>query len=543
MSDYIQEREIHNWAIEAENDHSQLLYVLEKVQERDRYISEEAIQTIASEFHIQPAEVQSLATFFTAFHTHPIGTYVFKLCEGMSCDLQKKDDLREQIQEKLGIKFGETSEDGLFSLETAPCMGLCDQGPVLLVNNIVFLKISMKTLDAIIDTCRTRSDAPVSLIEWSSPLVWEGRNGTTSFRPVLAGSVLAGINNRSSASLLHDLIESRAIPDSLANQLDPRQRETQLKPVLVCNTDIPRPGSFGERILLCDHYDLFLEGFLTLARIAGAGDGIIYLRTEFNSLKPALLSYLEYLKNMSTAESSLDDGPACSMDIRPGPGMISGGMDRSLYSAINSDRYCTNWYSSSSYIINVNVETAIKVAGYLAKNASPVSQVCTTQIFSPSGNCSRPGIYELSETASIKELLAVCGGEDAAAVQIGGILGKFVRRPDFDEPILAGSGSMGTSLIIYGPDTNFREVALKLLDYAIRESCGQCTPCREGPSKIREKFYNIRRDKRSKYSLADMNAISDCMRAASKCEFGQTISTGFQSLISCFPELLQTIYY
>jgi [NiFe] hydrogenase diaphorase moiety large subunit len=543
MSQYIQEKEIHNWAIEAENDHRQLLYVLEKVQERDRYLSEEAIRTIACEFHIQPAEVQSLATFFTSYHTHPVGTYVFKLCEGMSCDLQKKDDLREQIQEKIGIKFGETSADGLFSLETAPCLGLCDQGPVLLVNDIVFPKVSMKTLDAIIDTCRSRADAPVSLTEWSSPLLWEGRNGTTSFRPVLAGSVLATTNNRSSNSLLHDLIESRTISESLANQLDPRRRETQLNPVLVCNTDNPRPGSFGERILLCDHYDLFLEGFLTLARIAGATDGIVYLRPEFNSLKPALLSYLENLNIMSIAEKSMNDGPACSIDIRPGPGMIAGGMDRSLYSAINSDRYCTNWYSSSSYIIHVNVETAIKVGGYLAKNTSPVTQVRTTQIFSPSGNCSLPGIYELPENISIKDLLAVCGGEDAAAVQIGGIYGKFVRRSYFDEPIIAWTGSVGTSLIVYGPDTNFREVALKLLDYAIRESCGQCTPCREGPSKIREKFYNIRRDKRSKYSLADMNAISDCMRAASKCEFGQTISTGFQTLISCFPELLQTIYY
>jgi [NiFe] hydrogenase diaphorase moiety large subunit len=528
------EQNIHAWADEAGHDRGRLLVVMQKIQASYQSISEEAMRILAQEFQIQPAEVYSLATFFPAFSTQPGARYTFKMCAGSVCDLKQKEELLSSVQEKLGLKFGETSPDGLFRLEQSQCMGMCDQGPVLSVNGHVFTRMTAEKADAIVALCKQNQGIP------TEPALWDGRNEMVSYEPIPLGSVVAGFARIAPDDLLDELISDRVISEDPRSLRSAFSGEPTSRTVLVCNTDLPRPGSYSERILLADHYDLFLEGMLACACLYGAREGIVYLRPEYEALRPVLVNYLEKLKGSSSGLAIPFRGGEflCSVDVRTSPGFVAGGMGKALEIAVNGSRIPANDSSAGfDSVIALDVSTILEVGHRLAqKNRRPgPSQTEPTRIFSISGDCARPGVYELPRNTSLNDLLEVCGSQNPKAVQVGGTSGRFYLPAQFDRPLPAGDDGGEASLIVYGPDTDFRDVAIQLLEYNISQSCGYCAPCREGTVKLLKKYQT--RKSGHGYSLLELNSIADCVRLSSKCEFGQNAVTGFQSLLQCFPEL------
>src|SRR5208283_2376761 len=91
-----------------------------------------AMQVIAELLDIHPVEVHSVVSFYAFLGDKPQGRFVIRLCRTISCDMQGKDRVMRQLENDLGIQFGETTPDGSFTLEYANCMGMCDQGPALL---------------------------------------------------------------------------------------------------------------------------------------------------------------------------------------------------------------------------------------------------------------------------------------------------------------------------------------------------------------------------------------------------------------------------
>lgn len=530
------DQNIHAWTHEVDHDRRQLLVVMQKIQECYQSISEDSMRVLAEDFQIQPAEVLSLATFFTALYTRPKGKYTFKICCGLSCDLRQKEDLVTLIQNKLGVKFGETSPDGLFCLECSQCMGMCDQGPVLSVNNQVFPRMTPQKLETIISFCKQGQNIPTSQPGFTSLALWEGRSETASYALISPGSVISRLNAYSPEALLDELVKNHVITEDLRSQISSSTSETTSQRVLVCNTDLPQAGSYMERILLADHYDLFLEGVLACAYLSEVHEGIIYLRPEYEGLYPVLASYLEKLKDPTQGKTISFPGGrrVFSIDIRTSPGFIAGGVGKALEIAVNSNRFYANGASPiSSSVIPLNVQTIIEIGRYLLNINYP--QETSTRIFAISGDCSLPGAYELPVNASIHDLLEISESHNPKAVQVGGVTGKFVLPPQFGNPLSTGKDIGDTSIIVYGPDTDFHNVAIKLLQYNISESCGQCAPCREGSVKLLEKFQTMKQGHR--FSVLELNSIANCVQLTSKCEFGQTAVTAFQSLIQCFPEL------
>jgi NADH:ubiquinone oxidoreductase subunit E len=119
-----------------------LLPVLQQVQIRHGYISDFAQQEIARVLDIHPVEVFSVITFYSFLSCEPKGRYIVRLCRTISCDLAGKDAVVRAIERELGISFGETSRDRKFSLEYINCMGMCDQGPAMLVNDEVYTHLT-----------------------------------------------------------------------------------------------------------------------------------------------------------------------------------------------------------------------------------------------------------------------------------------------------------------------------------------------------------------------------------------------------------------
>jgi NADH-quinone oxidoreductase subunit E len=123
---------------------------LKIVQDHRGWISDEAVNDIASELEMSPAEVDSIATFYTRIYRKPVGRNIILVCEGISCMIMGYESVYEKISGKLNVKFGETTPDGRFTLLPVSCLGDCDHAPALMINNDHYNDLTHDTIDEIL---------------------------------------------------------------------------------------------------------------------------------------------------------------------------------------------------------------------------------------------------------------------------------------------------------------------------------------------------------------------------------------------------------
>jgi len=134
---------------------SSLIPILQEVKRRYRGVDPEAMQVVAEALDIHPVEVYSVASFYAFLHGAPEGRFVIRLCKTLSCEFAGKQAVADALQKELGVGFDESTDDGLFTLEWASCMGMCDQGPALLVNDRVYTRVTPEQVPSILADCRT----------------------------------------------------------------------------------------------------------------------------------------------------------------------------------------------------------------------------------------------------------------------------------------------------------------------------------------------------------------------------------------------------
>ncbi len=121
---------------------SALIPILQDIQRKHKHIPDFAQQEVARLLDIHPVEVFSVISFYSFLNTEPKGKYIVRLCQTISCDMQGKAAVAKAIERELGIKFGETTRDSKITLEYANCVGMCDQGPALIINERVYSKLT-----------------------------------------------------------------------------------------------------------------------------------------------------------------------------------------------------------------------------------------------------------------------------------------------------------------------------------------------------------------------------------------------------------------
>lgn len=124
------------------NGRDSLLPILQAIQKKYGYISDYAMQEIAIQLDIHPVEVYGVVTFYSFLSTEPKGKYIIRLCKTISCDLAGREAVAATIERELGLKFGQTSKDRLYTLEYCNCIGMCDQGPAMLINEKVCSRLT-----------------------------------------------------------------------------------------------------------------------------------------------------------------------------------------------------------------------------------------------------------------------------------------------------------------------------------------------------------------------------------------------------------------
>jgi [NiFe] hydrogenase diaphorase moiety large subunit len=121
---------------------SALLSILHGIQIKHRHISEYAQQEIARLLDIHPVEVYSVLSFFAFLNANPKGRNIVRVCQTISCDMKGKDNIVRAIERELNVKVGQTTSDNKFTLEYVNCLGLCDEGPAMAINDQVYTKLT-----------------------------------------------------------------------------------------------------------------------------------------------------------------------------------------------------------------------------------------------------------------------------------------------------------------------------------------------------------------------------------------------------------------
>ena len=139
-----------------QKDKSNLIQILNEVQESYGYIPKNAQFAISEHLGLTMAEIYSVITFYSRFSLKPKGKYNVSVCLGTACFVKGSEKLMNRLKERLGIKEGETTEDGKFSIDSTRCLGACGIAPVFTVNGEVYGRATVKKLDEVLDELITK---------------------------------------------------------------------------------------------------------------------------------------------------------------------------------------------------------------------------------------------------------------------------------------------------------------------------------------------------------------------------------------------------
>jgi [NiFe] hydrogenase diaphorase moiety large subunit len=322
---------------------------------------------------------------------------------------------------------------------------------------------------------------------------------------------------------------------------------------IICNADEGEPGTFKDRVILSQFPDLVFEGMTIAAKAVAAQSGILYLRGEYTYLRADLEKVLAHRREKNLLGKGILGTAGFDFDIRiqMGSGAYICGEETALIESLEGFRgeprnrppfpVDTGFVGKPSAVNNV--ETLAWAAMILDRGSEWFAKLGTERsaglkLFSVSGDCARPGVYEHPLGISIADLLKEVGGEDAKAVQVGGASGVCVPRSEFQRKISFEDVATGGSIIVIGPHRDMLHVAMNFLEFFVEESCGQCTPCREGNPKLLDGAERLAHGTCSMAYLKELEGLGETMRLASKCGLGQSSPNAFLSIVGHYRDEL-----
>jgi [NiFe] hydrogenase diaphorase moiety large subunit len=323
------------------------------------------------------------------------------------------------------------------------------------------------------------------------------------------------------------------------------------KKFIVCNADEGEPGTFKDRVLLLEYPELVFDGMVAAGFTIGAKTGIVYLRGEYEYMLGSLEGYLNKMREDNLLGINILNKTGFDFDIsiRLGSGAYICGEETALIESLEGYRgeprnrppYPVNTgYMGYPTVVN-NVETLASVAHIIIKGGKWFRKHGTdkstgSKLFSVSGDCEKPGVYELPWGSKISELLEIVGAKNTKAVQVGGASGTCIPKSQFSRILAYEDAATGGSIMIFNESRNMIKVLKNFMEFFIDESCGQCTPCRVGNFKLMEGIEKIEKGDYTFSYINNLKELGRTMQAASKCGLGQSSPNSFISILENFKD-------
>jgi [NiFe] hydrogenase diaphorase moiety large subunit len=542
-----------------------LVQILRAAQEIDGWLPPATITYIAARLGLPRAQVEGVAGYYAFLHLAPVGRYHVLFSDNVTDRMAGSEALLDRLCRNLWIERGKVSEDGLVSVATTSCTGMCDQGPGLLVNGIAIPRLDDARVDTIADLIRDR----VALPDWPAELFAIADN-------VHRSDILLGANVRPGDALRAAIARGERDPELASNERSWRERvpavpqgptetleeikrsnlrgrggagfTTGLKweacrtalgarRYVVCNADEGEPGTFKDRVLLTSHADLVLEGMTVCAYVIGARQGFLYLRGEYAYMLPHLRAVLARRRAEGLLGKTISGQPGFDFDIaiHVGAGAYVCGEESALIESLEGKRGIprnrppypvTHGYRQQPTVVN-NVETfcaaaLIAIHGGVWYRAIGTTRSAGTKVLSVSGDCARPGIYEYPFGVTVRQVLADCGAERPQAVQVSGPSGICVGVGEFDRQLAFEDLPTAGAFMVFDESRDMFEVARNFAHFFAHESCGFCTPCRVGTTLLCNVMDKLAEQKGSLHDLARIERLARLLQASSHCGLGHT---------------------
>ena len=517
-----------------------LIEHLHLLQDRFGHLSADHLAALAQEMDLAQTEVYEVATFYHHFDVVREGeaappALTVRVCDGLSCEMAGARDLLARLPGILGAEV---------RVVAAPCIGRCEQAPAVAVGQHPVARATVEAVQSALSTGRTR-DVPVGFVDLAA---YRAGGGYALLEACAAGrrdvdEIIAALSESGLRGLGGAGFPTGRKWSIVRNEPAPR--------LLAVNLDEGEPGTFKDRYYLERDPHRFLEGMLIAAWAAGVSRAYIYLRDEYHGCRAMLAGELAKLR----ATPPHPDMP--EIVLRRGAGAYICGEESAMIESIEGKRglprlrppYVAQVGLFGRPTLEHNLETLYWVRDIVEKGAAWFASQGRhgrkgLRSYSLSGRVKNPGVKLAPAGITAAELIAEYGGgmQDGHAFYgylpggaSGGILpASMADIPlDFDtlQPHGCFIGSAGV-IVLSGQDRAI-DAARNMMRFFAHESCGQCTPCRNGTAKASALMSQARWD------LPLLADLSQVMRDASICGLGQAAPNPLDCVVRYFAHELQ----
>ncbi|HWO41295.1 MAG TPA: NAD(P)H-dependent oxidoreductase subunit E [Candidatus Eisenbacteria bacterium] len=546
-----------------------LLPALHLAQRLKGWLSEAVAAEVGRALRVPLAELYGVIDFYEMFSRKPTGRTVVRVCTGPICGLAGSEKLLLALCRFLRTEPDAITADGAYTVTAAPCLGLCDHAPALLVGDCARGCVAPEQAAAI---CAVSGETPRSVVGGDLRKLTSncGRGDPTSFlayRSVGGYGALAKALTVSPQDVRAEITAAglvgrggAAFPTG-AKWESAAQAPGQPK-YIVCNADESEPGTFKDRILMEENPHGTIEGMIIAAHAVGANRGYVYVRGEYPYAFKVMGEALDEARRAGLLGGNIL-GTKLNFDIelRLGAGAYICGEETALLESIEGKRGLprikppfptTHGLFGRPTVIN-NVETLCNVPLIIQDGAAAYRKLGTERspgpkLFCVSGQIEKPGLYEVAFGVTLRHLVfnlagGLKRGRRLQAVLVGGAAGGFATEKDLDvslsfESLAALGLPLGSgAVMVFDDSADMRDVLRRIGSFFADESCGKCYPCQLGTRRQAEILDRVATGKTITGDRKRLNDVGETMIDASLCGLGQTAPAPVLSAMKLWPEM------
>jgi NADH-quinone oxidoreductase subunit F len=554
-----------------------MLPLLWLVQENFGHISSEAEFWVGRLVGVAVSHIREVVSFYTMFRTQAAGRSELRVCTSLPCMLRGAEDVLVRLKDRLGISPGETTQGGELTVTEVECLCACEMAPMGQLDEQFVGPLDTETLEAVLRNALGRSggDAsgqipePLPFLSTDGPVVstrLKDPDGTWWDAYVAGGGYVAATKalRMPPAQIIDEV--SRANLRGLGGAGFPTGKKWSFIPkaspkpkYLVVNADEGEPGTFKDRYILERDPHALLEGMIIAACAIGSQKAYVYIRGEyFRSAQRFARGVEEAYAHGWLGKNIQGSGFDLDVVIHRGAGAYICGEETALLTSLEGGKGfprlkppfpAVSGLFQCPTIVN-NVETLACIPFILREGAERFAGLGTakqggTRLFSVCGHVNRPGLYEAPANVTLRELIerhaqGVRGGRKLKAVVPGGISAKVLTAEeidvsmDFDSLLAAGTMAGSGGVIVMDETTCMLEALQSAAKFFAHESCGQCSPCREGTGWVYRILRRISDGDGRLQDLDDLLAIARDMEGKTICVFADAAAWPVQSYITKF---------
>jgi NADH:ubiquinone oxidoreductase subunit F (NADH-binding) len=478
-------------------------------------------------------------------------------------------EIVDRCQMRLGIRAGETTSDGEFTLSIVEDLGSCGTCPVIQVNDTYYENMTVAKVDTLIDSLR-KGTMPLCTDEstWASVCnILLKNRGNPRARSIEGYKATGGYNALAKARgmkpgdiidlVKHATVRGRGGAGFPAGMKWSFLPKNDPRPVyLICNADEGEPGTFKDRQIMEYDPHLLIEGIAIAARAIQASKAFIYIRGEFRWIA-------DILEKAITEAKSGGNLDTCDIVVHRGAGSYECGEETALIESLEGKRGCprikppfpaNKGLYGCPTIVN-NVET-LSVLPFIIENGSDAFRAIGRvgnfgpKLFGVSGHVNKPGVFEYPLGTPLMEIIGAAGGAkgNLKGVIVGGLSVPIITadeaktlKMDYDSCAAAGTMLGSGGIIVINDTASIPQIALRAIRFYAHESCGQCTPCREGSQVIARLLSGLVKGTGKRADIETILRLCATIMGSTLCPTGDAFSMPIQAMVTKFRSEFETL--